>query len=153
RPHRLGDAHDGDAGDADAARDARRRRRGAAVNGRNPDLPILDELGTEFEALARSAYAAEGSGATAPTREVERRTGAPDRRAATANGGPDGHTVRRRALATPPRRGRERGAQARRIGRRAAIVLVLICLVGGVAFAALRGGGSEDHAHTTPALL
>jgi hypothetical protein len=103
------------------------------VSGLNPDLPILDELGAEFEALARAAFAAEG----------ERIAAVDDR-----------HTARRRAPAPPPSGARERGAQARRIGRRAAIMLVLICLVGGVAFAALRGGGdSGGHAHTTPALL
>jgi hypothetical protein len=53
----------------------------------------------------------------------------------------------------PPRRSGERGAQARRVGRRAAIVLVLLCLVGGVAFAAFRGGGSGGQGHTSPALL
>jgi len=96
------------------------------VNAHNPDLPILDELGLEFEALARSAAAA----------ETER------------------HAVRRRAPLPASPRSRERGAQARRIGRRAAIVLVLVCLVGGVAVAALRGGdGSGGHAHTSPALL
>jgi hypothetical protein len=93
---------------------------------RNPDLPILDELGAELEALARTASATEA----------------------------DRHTARRRAPAPASRGARERRAQARRIGRRAAIVLVLICLVGGVAFAALRGGGgSGGRAHTTPALL
>jgi hypothetical protein len=76
----------------------------------NPDLPILDELGAEFEAMARAA-------------------------------------------ATPTRPGRARGPQLRRIGRRAAIVLILVCLVGGVAFAAFRGGGSGDHAHTAPTPL
>jgi hypothetical protein len=96
------------------------------VSGRNPDLPILDELGAEFTALVESAA-----------------------------GSIDRHTVRRRAPlpTTPPRR--ERGAQARRIGRRAAIVLVLLLAVGGVAFAALRGGegGSGAAGHTAPAQL
>ena len=41
----------------------------------------------------------------------------------------------------------------RRVGRRAAIVLVLVCLIGGVAFAALNGGGSSDHSHTPPTSL
>jgi hypothetical protein len=97
---------------------------------RNSDLPIIDELGTEFQALMTTAYAAEGEPFG------------------------DRHTARRRAPlpAAPP--ARERGAQARRIGRRAAIMLVLICLVGGVAFAAFRGGDrSGGHAHTAPALL
>lgn len=107
------------------------------MNGRSPDLPILDELGAEFEALVEAAHAAEGRpGATRPR-----------------NHPPDRHEVRRRAPLPPTRGSRERGVQARRIGRRAAIVLILICLVGGVAFAALRGGGSADHSHTTPALL
>jgi hypothetical protein len=93
------------------------------VSGRNPDLPILDEIGVEFEAMVKAAAT-------------------------------DHHQVRRRAAVTPSPARWERGAQARRIGRRAAIVLVLICMVGGVAFAALRGGdGSDGKAHTTPALL
>jgi hypothetical protein len=108
------------------------------VSGANPDLPILDELGAEFAALAAATVAAEGR----PGVGVEERPL------------PDGHTARRRAPAVPSRARRERGAQARRISRRAAIVLVLICLVGGVAFAALRGGeGSDAPTHATPALL
>src|SRR6201999_2738098 len=67
--------------------------------------------------------------------------------------GADRPAPRRRLPATPSRAARERGAQARRVGRRAAIVLVLVCLVGGVAFAALNSGGSSDHAHTSPTLL
>jgi hypothetical protein len=92
------------------------------MTGRNPDLPILDELGTEFEAMVSAT-------------EIDR------------------HTARRRLPATPSRATRERGAQARRVGRRAAIVLILVCLVGGVAFAALNGGGSSDQAHTAPTPL
>jgi hypothetical protein len=92
------------------------------VNQRNPDLPILDELGAEFEAMVSAT-------------EIDR------------------HTARRRLPATPSPATRERGAQARRVGRRAAIVLVLVCLVGGVAFAALNGGGSGDHSHTAPTPL
>ena len=68
------------------------------MTGRNPDLPILDELGAEFEAMVS---AAEIDAPHAP------------------------------AVACPPprrRATRERGAQARRVGRRAAIVLVLVCL-------------------------
>lgn len=95
------------------------------MSAQNPDLPILDELGAEFAALVDVSYSAER------------------------------HGVRRRAPlpATPPKR--ERGAQARRIGRRATIVLVLLLAVGGVAFAALRGsdGGSGEPAHTAPAPL
>jgi hypothetical protein len=92
------------------------------MNQRNPDLPILDELGAEFEAMVSAT-------------EIDR------------------HTARRRLPATPSRATRERGEQARRVGRRAAIVLVLVCLVGGVAFAALNGGGSSDHGHTAPTPL
>ena len=103
------------------------------MTGRNPDLPILDELGAEFEALATATYAGGEHGLPGHS--------------------PDTGAVRRRAPLPAPRRSRERGAQARRIGRRAAIVFVLLCLVGGVAFAALRGGDSGGHGHTTPALL
>jgi hypothetical protein len=103
------------------------------VSGLNPDLPILDELGAEFAALV----AADGAPIAA----------APDRAA------PDRHASRRRAPLPAPRRSRERGAQARRVGRRAAIMLVLLCLVGGVAFAAFRGGDSGGHDDTSPALL
>ncbi len=100
------------------------------MNARNPDLPILDELGAEFEEMVGAAWTAEGEPSTEPDR----------------------HTVRRRAAT--PARSRERGVQARRIGRRAAILLVLICLVGGVAFAALRGGDPVGgDGHTSPALL
>ncbi len=103
------------------------------MSGRNPDLPILDELGAELEGLMASAFAAEGERVPPAT---------------------DGHTARRRAPLAPPRRAGERGAQARRIARRAAIVLVLVCLVGGVAFAALHGGGgSGGQSHTAPTLL
>ena len=113
---------------------------------RNPDLPILDELGAEFGAMASAAYAAEGEGIRAAVAPAD--LGAADRSAS------ERHTVRRRAPLPASRGTRERGAQARRIGRRAAIVLVLICLVGGVAFAAFHGGGgSGGHAHTSPALL
>jgi hypothetical protein len=92
------------------------------MSGRNTDLPILDELGAEFEAMASAAM-------------------------------PDRHTARRRLPATPSPAARERGAQARRVGRRAAIVLLLVCLIGGVAFAALNGGGSGAHSHTAPTPL
>jgi hypothetical protein len=92
------------------------------MTGRNPDLPILDALGAEFEAMVNAAE-------------------------------PGRHAPRRRLPATPSRATRERGSQARRVGRRAAIVLVLVCLVGGVAFAALNGGGSGDHSHTAPTSL
>jgi hypothetical protein len=119
------------------------------VSGRNPDLPILDELGAELAALAAAAVAAERR----PGGGTEPAVAAPAPAAAAPTAEVDDHTARRRAPAMPSRARRERGAQARRISRRAAIVLVLICLVGGVAFAALRGGGSDGHGHTTPALL
>lgn len=122
------------------------------MSGRNPDLPILDELGAEFAAMVSAAWASDANGAPAtvtPLRpEVETARGSL-RPAAAA----DDHAPRRRLPATPSRATRERGAQARRVGRRAAIVLVLVCLVGGVAFAALNGGGSSDHAHTAPTAL
>lgn len=104
---------------------------------RNADLPILDELGAEFEAMVSAAWAGE--------KEDQGVT-----RAAPAAAG---HAPRRRLPATPTRVTRERGAQARRVGRRAAIVLLLVCLIGGVAFAALNGGGSGDQAHTAPTVL
>jgi hypothetical protein len=58
----------------------------------------------------------------------------------------------RRAPRPRARAPRERRAQAHRIGRRAALALVLLCLVGGVAFAALGGRGTGPD-HTAPALL
>lgn len=110
------------------------------MSGRNPDLPILDELGAEFTALVDSTFAGESK------RHLH---------AVDDGGEPDRHTARRRAAlpTSPPTR--ERGAQARRITRRAAIVLVLLCAVGGVAFAALRagGGGSGAADHTSPTQL
>jgi hypothetical protein len=72
---------------------------------------------------------------------------------ASAASAADRHAPRRRLPATPSRGTRERGEQARRVGRRTAIVLVLVCLIGGVAFAALNGGGSSDRSHTAPASL
>ncbi|HKZ12627.1 MAG TPA: hypothetical protein VJL81_02165 [Solirubrobacterales bacterium] len=131
------------------------------MSGGNPDLPILDELGAEFTGLVATAYTAEGSakagaGTVGPVDTGDAlpidRAGGRFRPAARST---DHHAVRRRAPlpAAPPRR--ERGAQARRIGRRAAIVLVLLCAVGGVAFAALRdsGGDSGGPAHTAPTPL
>jgi hypothetical protein len=102
------------------------------MSGRDTDLPILDELGAEFEAMVSAAWAVQANDATAL---------------------PDRHTARRRLPATPSRAGRERRAQARRVGRRAAIVLLLVCLIGGVALAALNGGGSGAHGHTAPTPL
>lgn len=110
------------------------------MSGRNPDLPILDELGAEFTALVESAYAPKGERHLRPVDSL---------------GDPDRHAGRRRApLPTSPP-ARERGAQARRITRRAAILIVLLCAVGGVAFAALRAGdgGSGAATHTSPTQL
>jgi hypothetical protein len=111
------------------------------VSGRNPDLPILDEIGAELATLlaAEGATDARTADATAASRPSE-----PTR---------DRHAARHRTTSMPSRLRRERGAQASRIGRRAAIVLVLVCLVGGVAFAALRGGGSGTPSHTSPTRL
>ncbi|HEX3359918.1 MAG TPA: hypothetical protein VHS74_02900 [Solirubrobacterales bacterium] len=126
---------------------------------RNTDLPILDELGAKFEAMVSAAWAGEADDALATVTELRpidaddralvERAERGDRRPA----GPDRHTARRRLAATPSRAARERGAQARRVGRRAAIVLLLVCMIGGVAFAALNGGGSGDHSHTAPTSL
>lgn len=91
----------------------------------NQDLPILDELEREFAALVEA--------------ELER----PDPQPAPA--------ARKRLPQRVPRR---RRGGARRIAGRASIVLVLLCLVGGVALAARFGaGGDERAAHTAPTLL
>lgn len=133
------------------------------MSARNHDLPILDELGAEFAAMASAAASADRARGGAERRgarsgrraDDDPTTGAPGGVDGGAHGPVDRHTVRRRApLPASSSGGRDRGAQARRIGRRAAIVVVLICLVGGVAFAALRGGGdSGGGAHTAPAQL
>jgi hypothetical protein len=115
---------------------------------RNPDLPILDEIGAEFEAMVSAAWAAEAEGI--PTGDSTPAT-VPTSATAPADE-PDRHTARRRLPATPSRATRERRSQARRVGRRTVILLVLVCLVGGAAFAALRGG-STDHGHTSPTQL
>jgi hypothetical protein len=104
------------------------------MNQRNPDLPILDELGAEFEAMVSAAWA--GDADDAPAADSTAR-----------------HTARRRLPATPSPATRRRGAQARRVGRRAAIAAVLVCMIGGVAFAALNGGGSSGNSHTAPTPL
>jgi hypothetical protein len=122
------------------------------VSGRNPDLPILDEIGAEFEAMVSAAWAAEAGSATAVTADLGTATEAREI-AAPDSTEPDRHTARRRLPATPSRASRERRSQARRVGRRSAILLVLVCLVGGAAFAALRGGDSTDHGHTAPTQL
>jgi hypothetical protein len=128
------------------------------VNTRNPDLPILDELGAEFEAMISAAWGAEGDEVS--TKDPETTTLSADALADSTgpidpapSDDPDRHTARRRLPTTPSRATRERRSQAGRIGRRATILLVLVCLVGGVAFAALRGGGSSGHGHTAPTLL
>jgi hypothetical protein len=90
------------------------------VSGANPDLPILDELGAEFETLAEA--------------ELNRAT----------------HPERARLPRRTSRAGSARGA--RRVARRSAVVLVLLCLIGGVALAARFGGGGGS-AHTSPATL
>lgn len=115
------------------------------MNEHNADLPILDELGAKFTALVEAAYEAEQRGMASGSVSLRPRGG---------KGDPERHAARRRAPLPPAPETRARGAQARRIGRRAAIVLVLLCAVGGVAFAALRGGGgSGEPAHTTPSPL
>jgi hypothetical protein len=118
----------------------------------NTDLPILDELGAEFEAMVSAAWANEPDGAPAAIAEAPPAL-TTDRGATRPAPPADNHAPRRRLPATPTRAARERGAQARRVGRRAAIVLLLVCLIGGVAFAALNGGGSDDHSHTAPTPL
>lgn len=83
----------------------------------------------------------------------------PARRRQRGTGPGAAGTSRRQPRSSPPpprdplRAARERGAQARRVGRRAAIVLLLVCLIGGVAFAALNTGGTGDHSHTAPTPL
>lgn len=126
----------------------------------NSDLPILDELGLEFEAMVSAAWAAEAEGITtvggvdeASAAEGPATSTPTDPGPAGISAGHDRHTARRRIAARPSRAARERRTQARRIGRRAAILLLLVCLVGGVAFAALRGGGSGGQGHTSPAQL
>ena len=118
------------------------------MSGRNPDLPILDEIAAEFEAMVSATWAAEAGPASAEVAPAEPRDAG-----ATVPDDPDRHTTRRRLPAAPSRATRERHSQARRVGRRVAILLVLVCLVGGAAFAALRGGGSADHGHTAPTQL
>jgi hypothetical protein len=120
---------------------------------RNHDLPILDELGAEFEAMVSAAWAGEPDDALATVTALRPRVEMPRDQVRPPADAPDRHTARRRLPATPSRAARERGSQMRRVGRRAAIVLVLVCLIGGVAFAALNGGGSSDHSHTAPTSL
>ena len=64
------------------------------------------------------------------------------------------HGEGRARLPSPAVAGGRRERQARRIARRATIVLVLLCLVGGVAFAAhFSSGGGARKADTAPAPL
>jgi hypothetical protein len=123
------------------------------VREREPDLPILDELGAEFEAMVSAAWPGEADEALATVTALRPGVDAPRGQVRPPADTPDRHTARRRLAAGPSRAARERGSQMRRVGRRAAIVLVLVCLVGGVAFAALNGGGSGEHSHTAPTSL
>jgi hypothetical protein len=99
------------------------------VRNANSDLPILDELGLEFEQLVA------GGPAAAPSPSAPPRPASPK--------------------AAPRRRGAGRGSRrTARVTRRAAVVLVLLCLIGGVAAAArFAGGGGSAPEHTAPALL
>lgn len=105
------------------------------IGNANPDLPILEELGRELELMI-------GDGAVAPAPAPM--PGAPAHEAPS-------HRTR------PAPAGRRRGHRDRptvRIARRALVVVVLLCLVGGVALAARfvgDDGGTPDH--TAPALL
>lgn len=93
----------------------------------NPDLPILDELGAEFAAMVDADFAA------SPGRRHGER---PHQRA------------RLPQVAPRPRRG------AHRVARRVAILLVLLCLIGGVALAAHFGAGAgQKDAHTAPTVI
>ena len=52
------------------------------MSGRDPDLPILEELGAEFTAMVESAYAAEGHGVRRRASLPKRERGAQARRMA-----------------------------------------------------------------------
>jgi hypothetical protein len=88
----------------------------------NPDLPILDELGEEFARLIDTELG----------RVASRERARPAQR--------------------PSRTRTRRGHRHRRVARRSAIVLVLLCLIGGVAVAA-RLGGDGKPADTSPTTL
>ena len=125
---RVGDADPGDAGDADPARDARRRRGGTAVSGAQP-RPADPR---------RARRRVRGDGAWRPKPPRRRRAGI-----ATS--------PRRRAPATPSRAATR--TEARRRGGSAAArrsSSSSICLIGGVAFAALRGGEARASPPTPP---
>lgn len=111
------------------------------MTGANPDLPILDELREELEALA-AAEPVNGNG----------RHGSVHPRPVRREPHPAPRERQRMPAASPaPRR---RRGQAPRVARRATIVLVLLCLIGGVALAARFGASGRDvPAHTAPALL
>ncbi len=122
------------------------------MTGHNPDLPILDELGAEFEAMVSAAWARRGrsragEGEPEPIRRRER---------GAASASPTARpTAMRLAVAprTPSRATRERGAQARRVGRRAAIVLVLVCLSAASPSPPCTAAARTTTAHTAPTPL
>jgi hypothetical protein len=97
----------------------------------NHDLPILDELGAEFSALID----AELGRAPLPAHE------------------PPPTAQRQRARLPQRPSAARRGRGVRRVARRSTVVLVLLCLVGGVALAARFGGDGGTPAHTTPTTL
>jgi hypothetical protein len=117
------------------------------VNVRNPDLPILDELEVELHALL-DAHRRTAEGARSAEDATTGAVGAPPGKRAAAAGaavggrsGAERHAARRRRLPT------------RRVLRRAAVALVLICLVGTVALAARSGPGGGPAADTRPVEL
>src|SRR5262249_41274599 len=123
-------AHAGDPGNATVAPDDRlgaRKRGRHRVSGQDSKLPILEELGAEFSRLV----------------EVEL-----GRAAISANG----HERRQRAR-LPQRPPARRASGARRVARRAVVVLVLLCLVGGIALAARFASDGGVPANTKPATL
>jgi hypothetical protein len=100
----------------------------------NHDLPILDELGAE---LARMLEADEAPAPSAPTL------------VAAPPAAPAPHP----APPPAPRRALRGGRRSLRVTRRVAVVLSLLCLVGGVALAARFAGSGDAPSHTSPALL
>ncbi|HVY77494.1 MAG TPA: hypothetical protein VG898_03210 [Solirubrobacterales bacterium] len=99
------------------------------------DLPILDELREEFLALATEIAATED-----PT---------PRARPAAPRARRGDHAEQPPRFASSSRR----SGRSRRIARRTATVLALLCLVGGVAVAARFGQNDAPPAHTDPARL